>query len=105
MQVRPVSAIHPLRIRPKPVTAPASQPDMNAASGTRFSDIGMVPAYIAAEVLRRDARQGAHAEYATQLLADRYAEERSWLERQRHLAQYASAAEEEDRFCSYSVSI
>lgn len=105
MQVRPVSAIHPLRIRPKPVTAPVSNPDMNAASDSRFADLGMVPAHIAAAALGRDARHGTHAEYAAQLLADRCADEESWLERQRHLAQYASAAEEERRFYSYSVSI
>jgi len=105
MQVNPVSAIHALRIRPKPVTAPASNSESASAGNGAFGETGMVPAHVASAALRRDSYHGAHAEYAAQLLADRYASAETHLERQQHLAQYASAAEEERKFYSYSVSV
>ncbi|POF32767.1 hypothetical protein [Roseibium marinum] len=103
MQVNPVSAIRPLRIRQKPVTA--SNPDRASAAAARFGEIDALPAHIAATALKRDAHHGAHSEYAAQLLAGRDASAETHLERRQHLAQYASAADNERKFHSWSVSV
>ncbi|WP_415714962.1 hypothetical protein [Roseibium sp.] len=101
MQVRPISAIHPLRIRQKPIVVPASHPEQPA---TATSDFPTIPAHIAASAMQRDAYHGAHAEYATQLLADHAAPE-TYLERDQHLAQYASASARQSDPHTYSISV
>ncbi|WP_299818039.1 hypothetical protein [uncultured Roseibium sp.] len=103
MQVNPVSAIRPLRIRQKPVAA--SGRDNTSAAGVWPGEIATLPAHIASAALQRTARYGAHSEYATQLLAGRHASDETHLERQQHLAQYASAADNERKFHSWSVSV
>jgi hypothetical protein len=102
MQVRPVSAIHPLRIRQKPFVAPVSNQDSQAASNA--GEFSTVPAYIAASALQRDAYHGSHAEYATQLLADQ-AHSETVLERNQHLAQYSSASTQQPEQHTYSISV
>ncbi|WP_157139931.1 hypothetical protein [Roseibium aggregatum] len=104
MQVRPVSAIHPMRIRQKPVTAPTERTGFGSASNGLFSGLDAVPAHIAAHASRRDAYHGAHAEYATQLLAGDGPDEETWLERRLHVAQYASAADDGDER-SFTISL
>ncbi len=103
MQVTPVSAIHALRIRQKPVVAPASDFDMPRTSAANFGGLEFAPAHVASAALQRDVYHGDHAEYAAQLLADRYPAEETSLERQRHVAHYASAEEADER--SYTVSL
>jgi hypothetical protein len=102
MQVRPVSAIHPLRIRQKPIVAPVSNQDSQAASSA--GDFPTVPAFIAASALQRDGYHGSHAEYATQLLADQ-AHFETTLERNQHLAQYSSASTQQPDQHTYSISV
>ena len=104
MQVRPVSAIHPMRIRQKPVTALAEQTGFGSSSGGLFGAQDAVPAHVAARALGRDAYHGAHAEYATQLLAGDGLDGETWLERRQHVAQYASAAEDRDEH-SFTISL
>ncbi|WP_428670899.1 hypothetical protein [Roseibium sp.] len=104
MQVRPVSAIHPLRIRSKQMTEPVTRQETSPGGG-RFDGTGMIPAHIAASALACDTQHGAHAEYAAQLLADPYAEEATELERRRLMAHYTAAEEEERTFTSYTISI
>ncbi len=104
MQVKPVSAIHPLHIREKQVSAPVSNAQLNASAGG-FDAFGMVPVHVAAAALKRDAFHGAHAEYAAQLLADPYTQAATEMERRRYLAQYSAAEDTEREFHSYSVSL
>ncbi|WP_133192668.1 hypothetical protein [Labrenzia sp. 011] len=103
MQVTPVSAIHSLRIRQKPV-APSGR-DRTSTTAARFREIDALPAHVASAALQRDAHHGAHSEYATQLLAGRDTIAETPLERQQHLAQYATAAEDGRTFHSWSVSV
>ncbi len=104
MQVRPVSAIHPMRIRQKPVTAPTERTGFGSTSNGQIGALDAVPAHLAAQASQRDAYYGAHAEYATQLLAGDSFDEQTWLERRQHVAQYASAAEDGDER-SYTISL
>jgi hypothetical protein len=93
-----------MRIRQKPVTAPAGQNGSGSASYGLFGALDAVPAHIAAQAPERDAYHGAHAEYATQLLAGDVYDEETWLERRRHVAQYTSAADDgEER--AYTISL
>lgn len=102
MQVRPVSAIHPLRIRQKPIVVPASSENQQATNNA--GDFPTIPTYIAASALKQDAHHSAHAEYATQLLADQALSE-TYLDRGQHLAQYASASSRQASQHTYSISV
>lgn len=102
MQVKPVSAIRPLRIRQKPVADYVPNPDLFAQSLGAFG-IDRMPSHIAYAQLQRDLHAGSHAEYATQLLASRDYGYETEMERRQHLAQYAAASEDDDR--SYTVSL
>jgi hypothetical protein len=93
-----------MRIRQKPVTAPVGQTGFGSASNGLFSALDAVPAHIAEHASRRDAYHGAHAEYATQLLAGDSIDEETWLERRQHVAQYASAADDGDER-SFTISL
>ena len=104
MQVTPVSAIHPLRIRQKPVFAPATSQEAPAAS-TRFGDMTPPPAHVASAALQKDGYHGTHAEYATQLLTSHQDYPETGLERHLHLQQYESAAAHEQDEHSYTISM
>ncbi|WP_298963926.1 hypothetical protein [uncultured Roseibium sp.] len=104
MQVRPVSAIHALRIRQKPSAEFVPNSDLFTVSEGTFSDIDLMPAHLAAEELQRDLHAGSHAEYATQLLAGRDMSVESEMERQLHLAQYATATEDSESH-SFTISL
>ncbi|KZM51088.1 hypothetical protein [Labrenzia sp. OB1] len=103
MQVNPVSAIRPLRIRQKPVAT--SSQDSTSAASIWPGEIATLPAHIASAALNRTAHHDAHSQYATQLLASRSAADETRLERQQHLAQYESVADNERNFHSWSVSV
>jgi len=102
MQVKPVSAIRPLRIRQRPVADYIPNPDLFAQSIGAFG-IDRMPAHIAHTELQLDLHAGSHAEYATQLLASRDFGRETEMERRQHLAQYAAAGEDDER--SYTVSL
>lgn len=104
MRVNPVSAVPALRIREKPVAEYVPNPDIFAGTGSNFSDHDLMPAHIAAADLQRDLSAGAHAEYATQLLASRQLSLETDLERMQHHAQYRTAVAESDER-SYTVSL
>lgn len=103
MQVTPVSAIHALRIRQKPVVAPASDPKPTSTATDRFGDMAKIPAHIASAALRHDGYHGAHAEYATQLLASHQDYPETRLEQDLHRQQYQAAEEQEER--SFTISM
>lgn len=104
MRVNPVSAVPSLRIRQKPVAEYVPNPELFAGSQSPFSSPDMIPAHIAASELQRDLSAGAHAEYATQLLASRQLPLETDMERRQHHAQYRQAARDgDDR--SFTVSL
>ncbi|MCV0428064.1 MAG: hypothetical protein K5905_21625 [Roseibium sp.] len=104
MQVTPVSAIHSLRIRQKPVVAPATSQEAPAAS-TRFGDMPLPPAHVASAALQKDGYHGAHAQYTTQLLASHQDYPETQLERHLHLQQYESVTAHEQDDHSYTISM
>ncbi|QFT29347.1 hypothetical protein FIV00_02500 [Labrenzia sp. THAF82] len=104
MQVRPVSAIHALRIRQKPSADFVPNSDLFGVSEGTFAGVDMMPAHLAAEELQRDLHAGSHAEYATQLLASRNMSAETEMERQQHLAQYATASEDSEE-TSFTISL
>ena len=95
MRVTPVSAVPALRIRQKPVAEYVPNPDLFAGTGSGFSEYDLMPAHIAAAELQRDLSAGAHAEYATQLLASHQLPLETDLERRQHHAQYRSATDDD----------
>lgn len=103
MRVTPVSAVPALRIRQKPVAEFVPNADLFDAPQGAFGAIDM-PAHIAAAELQRDLHSGAHAEYATQLLAGRQMSLETEFERRQHHASYRSAAEDGDER-SYTVAL
>jgi hypothetical protein len=104
MQVTPVSAIHALRIRQKPTVAPASDAKQTSTANGRFGDMALIPAHIASAALQGETNHGAHAEYATQLLANHPDHPETRLEQHLHLQQYQAAAKEQEED-SYTVSL
>jgi hypothetical protein len=102
MQVKPVSAIRPLRIRQRPVADYIPNPDLFTLPADAFG-IDRMPAHVAHAELQRDLHAGSHAEYATQLLASRDLGYETDMERRQHLAQYAAAGEDDER--SFTVSL
>jgi len=104
MRVNPVSAVPALRIRQKPAAEFVPNPELFAGAHSNFADEFLMPAHIAAAELQRDLSAGAHAEYATQLLASRQLPLETDLERRQHHAQYRSAADDSDER-SYTVML
>ncbi|MEM9633365.1 MAG: hypothetical protein AAGA50_18685 [Pseudomonadota bacterium] len=104
MQVTPVSAIHAMRIRQKPTVVPVSDEKQSSTANGRFGDMAMIPAHIASAELQRESNHGAHAEYATQLLAGHPDYPESRMEQHLHLQQYQAAAQEQEED-SYTVSL
>jgi len=103
MRVTPVSAVPALRIRQKPGAEFIPNADLFDAPQGAFGAID-VPAHIAAAELERDLHAGAHAEYATQLLASRQLLLETELERRQHHAQYHMATDDSDDR-SHTVSL
>ena len=102
MQVTPVSAVPALRTRQKPLETPTRDTENASASNTHFPEMPMV--HVASAALR-DSYHGAHAEYATQLLASHDAHPQTQVERERYVQHYHSASAYEDDERSYTISL
>jgi|GEM_PF-2278564 len=104
MQVTPVPAVHVLRDRERQIETPAFEADSASASGGNFAEMPMVHTHVASAALR-ESYHGAHAEYATQLLAGGDPYGRTPLDQQLHAQQYASATAYEEDERSYTISL
>lgn len=105
MHVNPVSAIHPLHIRQKPIVAPQSETDGQAAAGSPFDSNLTIPAHSAAYGSHRQGYHGDRAEYATQLLAESGHVSETRLEQRAQFEKYASSAEQRSGPQSHTVSL
>lgn len=104
MQVTPVSAIHELRIRQKPQETHSIETDAASTGGRQFADMAMVPLHVASAALR-ETYHGAHAEYATQLLANGESHAETPLERQNQMQHYSALTAYEDDERSHTISL
>lgn len=102
MQIQPIAAIRPLRIRPKQIDAVTPARDQQHPSENSFQTPDMAR-HAASQ--SETAYHGAQSEYSAQLLANRLSSSQTEMDRTAHLAQYGTANRTQPTATRLSVSV
>lgn len=88
MQVQPIAAIQPLKIRQNPTVDPVNSQEKDSPSGNPFvAGENSVPQYFA-HVSGPGSYYGDRSDYRTQVLADGHSSAQTAMERTARIAEY-----------------